>query len=340
MIVVGACGGSPEDLSDVATASVAPPASAEGTSASTSTAGPTTTSDIVATDPATSVESAAPASTTPPTPAQLVSIDLAQPSRVLELAVIASYPQVAVSSGSAYWVTPASDGRIAVFESASSVVRFLDATTGLETARSATDVPPESVGGFLVGPDDVLYINQFGDGSGPSLVAYGRRDARYVDLGPRGPGVGDQRLVLGKTGLAAMGGMVEPLLAYVGADGLPNGATVSVNDLRDFQISDQLVGLARGALAWNVQYSSNECLTSGGGAALCVDVQFGPLDSLVLTDLATLSGSTRPTKLTLLSEAGAFSWDTDWSYVGSVGNKLLLVRDHDGTFEIGVFAVP
>lgn len=278
--------------------------------------------------------------TVPARPAQVVGIDLSQPSLVLELAVIASFPQVSLPNGPPYWVAPASDGRIAVLEASTSVVRFLDSTTGLETARSSTDIPPASVGGFLVGPDDVLYVNQVDDDGGPMLVAYGRRDARYVDLGPRAPGVGDQTLVLGVSGIAVMAGMTQPLLAYVGADGAPSGATVAVADLRDFQIHDLSVDLARGALAWTVQYATNQCLTTSGGGALCVNVQFGPGDAVVLADQVARPDAARPTKLTVLSANGAISWDTDWGYVGSVGQKLLLVRDHNGSFEIGVFAVP
>jgi hypothetical protein len=279
-------------------------------------------------------QQAAPPLLNPPTDAPVTVIDLSQPSPQLEPTIIARYPQAnGGSEGARYHVMAAGTDRVAVLDTAGNTVRFLDAATGAELAVHAVDRNPDIVRGpVFVGPDDVLYISSGVFSGPPGFAGYALTNDTYREVATAQHGVGDSVITLGAYGIT-VAGTDDPLMPYVGVDGVPSGATLDITAL-SWNLDRDTLRVRRGDSSWTVTYVANSCLASSGGSATCLLVQPGPGDSVVLTD-HPFNGTPLATRLTVLQTTPS-SWDTDWQMVGAVGNSLLLTRTTNEQIEIGI----
>ncbi|HEY0520511.1 MAG TPA: hypothetical protein VGC84_13535, partial [Ilumatobacteraceae bacterium] len=85
------------------------------------------------------------------------------------------------------YATIASGNRIVILDDVSGVIRFVDGATRMDITQYAIDVPTIGSQSFvsrdvLVGPDDIVYVNE-GDAAGKyAVVAYGRTGDSYVEV--------------------------------------------------------------------------------------------------------------------------------------------------------------
>ena len=216
---------------DRSTSATSPSTTSVPTASSTTAS--STTSELVA-ESTTVVATTAATPTTIPAP-RAVTIDLTATLPLLEPHQIASFPIVAPGDllPTAY-ATPAPDNRIAILDDVTGVLRFIDGTTRMDITQYGTPVPTigsaSFISGFVaVGPDDVLYVNEGSAGS-TTVAAYARTGDRYKEVARVANETGNTPLMLGRSGVVAMG-TSTPLMAYVGPDGQPSGATVDIDDL-------------------------------------------------------------------------------------------------------------
>jgi hypothetical protein len=310
----GGDGGTAETLPPVtSTSSTVPGASTPATTVAPSAGGGTTVA------PTTGVSTTS--TTVPPS----FTIDLAVPASAMTPAVLANFPIVdSGSSHPSYVVTTDHHKRIVVLDMVSADVSFADLTTGAWTTFPS-DVPVANWSGyFVLGPDDVIYMQMRDTGSG---VAYALHDGRYVEVGRYPTSVGDQVVVAARAGPAVIGDPTHPLTPYLGTDGAPSGATLADNDFGAGSISATHLALSRGARTWSVDVAHSSC-----NATLCTALGLGPADDAVLSNVL---GNGPSSRISWLSDK-LRSWDTDWSFVGPVDSGLIVVHLDGDQFAIGL----
>jgi hypothetical protein len=262
------------------------------------------------------------ASTTTTLPPPLV-IDLAVPAPTLAPQVLATFPIVDPNGARpSYVVTTDHHKRIVVLDMISADVSFADLATGAWTTYPS-DIPVANwTGYFLIGPDDVLYMQMLDTGSG---AAYALQDGRYVEVGHYPAGVGDQGVVAARTGPSVIG--AGPLTPYFGADGSLSGAVLPDNDFVLTNAPSNHLVMSRGTRSWDVEVAHSTC------ESMCNTLNFGPRDdALVFSQL----GTNRPTyRITWLSDT-VRSWNTDWSFAGPVDAGLIVVNSSGDQFEIAL----
>jgi hypothetical protein len=293
------------------------------------------TSITPGTDPTTSTST----STVLPT-SVTATIDLTAALPRLEPHQIVSYP--IEPPGDLFptaYATTAPNNRIALLNAATGVVRFIDGTTRMDITQYPTDVPTIGsqtfiAGNFLVGPDDVLYVDE-GGGDTPALVAYGRKGDRYVEIARIPSAIGDGVVMLGRTGVSALG-VPAPIMPYVGIDGQPSGATLHIDDLGFTSDAKDVYTLQRGGSTWTVTYvfPLDAGLPTSDGCVLCATAYLGPEKTAVLISKSPDTGGDLKTKLTVLSDQ-VTTYDTDWNYIGTLDGKMLFDRLDQDSIDLG-----
>ena len=325
------------------------------TGPSTDTNPPTTTAPV--TTAATTATTALPTTTTTALPTTVlpttvataapapVTIDLAAPVGRIVPAVIASFP--ISPPGDLFptaFATPAGPRRFAVLDDVTGQLRFVDAATAAVLATYSTPVPVIGdqifIGGLVaVGPDDVLYVEQSDSGGQGQLVAYAPRSGSYVEVArvadPASPAV---TLQLGRTGVVDSGSPGSPLLAYVGVDGKPSGAIVSESGYTLHAEGDHY-RVERDNRSWAVAFTlpPESGMPTPAVCPLCLPSAAGPHGSVVLFNHAPGPGGDVLTKLTVLSDT-ITTYDTDWSYVGVLGDAMLFSKLTQSVIEIGAYS--
>ena len=310
-------------------------------SAPTTDALPTTapTSSVPIAESTTVVPTSAATITTVPAPRD-VTIDLTATLPRLEPHQIASFPIVAPGDllPTAY-ATPAPDNRIAILDDVTGVLRFIDGTTRMDITQYGTPVPKIGsqtfISGFVaVGPDDVLYVNE-GSAGATSLAAYARTGDKYLEVGRVNNDTGNVPLMLGPTGVVAMG-TPAPLMPYVAADGQPSGATVDVDELATTAGPDNTYSVDRSGTIWNVRYvlPADTGLPPSDTCTLCASGHLGPQGTVVLTTKSPTVDGDLQTKLSVLSDQVA-TYDTDWDYIGVLNGQLLFDRLDQDSIDLG-----
>jgi hypothetical protein len=301
---------------------------------------PTPSTSIAPTSTSTSTSSTSTTSTTAPPVSLVATIDLTAALPRLEPHQILSTPIQPPGDlfPTAYAATAPND-RIALLDDVTGVVRFLDGTTRMDITQYPTDVPKIGSqtfisGDFFVGPDDVLYVNE-GGGDTPTLVAYGRVGDRYVEVARTPHGVGDGVLMLGRTGVSEVG-VTDPIMAYVGVNGQPSGATLGIDALSVTNDSKDVYTIQRGSSTWTVTYvfPPDAGLPPSDGCVLCASVSLGPGATAVLVNQSPDAGGDLKTKLTVLSDQ-VTTYDTDWHYVGVLDGKMLFDRLDQDSIDLG-----
>ena len=285
------------------------------------------------------VPTSAATATTVPVPRD-VTIDLTASLPRLEPHQIASFPIVAPGDllPTAY-ATPAPDNRIAILDDVTGVLRFIDGTTRMDITQYGTPVPKigsqSFISGFVaVGPDDVLYVNE-GSAGATSLAAYARTGDKYLEVGRVNNDTGNVPLMLGPTGVVAMG-TPTPLMPYVAADGQPSGATVDVDELATTAGPDNTYSVDRSGTIWNVRYvlPADTGLPPSDTCTLCASGHLGPQGTVVLTTKSPTVDGDLQTKLSVLSDQVA-TYDTDWDYIGVLNGQLLFDRLDQDSIDLG-----
>jgi hypothetical protein len=302
----------------------------------TDTPGAAATSDVpTATTPAST--SASPTSIAAP---RTVTIDLTATLPRLEPHQIASFPIVAPGDlfPTAY-ATPAPNNRIAILDDVTGVLRFIDGTTRMDITQYRTPVPTigsqSFISGFVgVGPDDVLYVNE-GSSGGTSLAAYARKGDTYDEVARVGNDNDNAALMLGPAGVVATG-VTLPVLAYVGTDGRPSGATLEVDALTTTAGPANTYSIDRSGTVWNVTYvlPADTGLPPSEKCSLCAVGALGPDRSVVLTTKSPTVDGDLQTKLSVLSDDAA-TYDTQWDYIGVLNGQLLFDRLDQDSIDIG-----
>jgi len=191
------------------------------------------------------------------------------------------------------------------------------------------------ISGFVaVGPDDVLYVNE-GSAGATSLAAYARTGDKYLEVGRVNNDTGNVPLMLGPTGVVAMG-TPAPLMPYVAADGQPSGATVDVDELATTAGPDNTYSVDRSGTIWNVRYvlPADTGLPPSETCTLCASGHLGPQGTVVLTTKSPTVDGDLQTKLSVLSDQVA-TYDTDWDYIGVLNGQLLFDRLDQDSIDLG-----
>lgn len=268
--------------------------------------------------------SLAPAATA--VPDQPGTIDVSGPD-LLDPVPGASYRRPAGGTGFVL-AAPAGD-RVLIVDTAVATASFLDAETFVTIAEwPIPDAAAWENRLLWVGPDDVIYHST----SGARVVAYAAVDGVYLEVASVAHGIGDSWIGLGRAGISTAEPATDPIMAYVGIDGLPSGATLNV-DPPAFTVDGTEVRIARGDRTWNLHATGGDCLPDGG--SVCIDVEPGPNGTVVLSH-------DRPGLLDRITVFGeqTTQWDTDWLYVGPLDESLLLIRHHDdGSVDLAVHSV-
>jgi hypothetical protein len=271
---------------------------------------------------------------------QDVTIDLTATLPRLEPHQIVSFPIVAPGDllPTAY-ATPAPDNRIAILNDVTGVIRFIDGTTRMDITQYGTPVPTigsqSFISGFVaVGPDDVLYVNE-GTADTTSLAAYARSGDKYKEVARVDNDTDNASLMLGSKGVVATGESA-PLMAYVGTDGQPSGATVDVDDLATTAGPDNTYSVDRAGRIWNVTYvlPADSGLPPSDTCTLCATGHIGPDGSVVLTTKSPTVDGDLQTKLSVLSDQVA-TYDTEWDYIGVLNGQLLFDRLDQDSIDLG-----
>lgn len=305
-------GGTAETLVPVTTTSA--------TSDSSSPASSTTSA--AATAPTTGAATTLAPTTTVPAP---LLIDLAVPAPAMTAQVFATFPIVDPGdSRPAYVVTTDHHKRVVVLDMISADVSFADLATGAWTSYPS-DVPVANWSGyFVLGPDDVIYVQMLDPNGG---VAYALHDGRYVEVARYPSGIGDQDVVAARTGPAVIGDPAHPLTPYLGTDGAPSGAALADTDIGLGNMSATHISLSRGARAWEVEVAHNPC-----DAIICTTLGLGPGEDALVS---IVLGKGPNYRLTWLSDK-LRSWDTDWHVAGPVDSGLVVFHTNGGQLEIGL----
>ena len=295
----------------------------------------------------TTTSSTAPApapTTTPPRTPLTATVDLTAAVERLEPRQIGSYP--IEPPGDLFptaYATTAPGNRIAVLDDVTGVVHFVDGSTGMDVAHYPTGVP--TIGSqsyiaqfFFVGPDDVLYVNE-GGADVPALVAYGRAGDSYDEVARVSHGIGDGQLMLGRTGVQAMG-VPDPIMPYVGIDGQPSGATLDVDELSLTSAEKDVYAVQRADRTWNVTYlfPIDAGLPPSDTCVLCASAYLGPRQTAVLINRSPTRDGDLTTKLTLLDDQ-ITTYDTDWDYIGTLDGAMLFDRLDQDSLDLGIVEI-
>lgn len=284
-----------------------------------------------------------PATTAPAAPIEVL-VDLTATVPRLEPHEIVSFPMPPLGDlHPAAFVATAPNNRIAILDDVTGVVRFIDGTTRMDTTQYPTAVP--TIGAqafvandFLVGPDDVLYVNE-NDGGSEALVALARTGDKYTEVAraPHDTGIGTLRL--GRSGVSAPGS-ADPIMPYVGVDGRPSGTVVEVDDLVVTSPTKDVYDVQRAGRSWVATYvfPPDSGLPPSQTCVLCASASLGPGDSVVLVNHAPGAGGDLQIKVTVLSDQAA-TFDTDWTYVGTLGDQMLFDRFDQDSLDLGTFQI-
>jgi hypothetical protein len=314
----------------------------------TETVSTTTPTETIATTPITSPTSSS--STATPTtlanPSPISStVDLTASVETLEPEQIATFPIAPPGDlfPTAYATTAPGD-RIAILDDVTGVVRFIDGTTRVDIAQFPTSIPTIGsqsfvAGYFFVGPDDVFYVNESGADGLPSMVAYARSGDTYGEVARVTHGIGDSTLTLGRSGVSVVG-VADPIMPYVGVDGLPSGATLDVDQLTVTSEIKDVYTVHRAGHTWSVTYviPTDAGLPDSDTCVLCPSAFLGPNSTVVLVNRSPTTGGDLQTKLTVLSDT-VVTYNTDWDYIGTINGKMLFDRLDQDSIDIGAVEI-
>jgi hypothetical protein len=304
----------------------------------------TATATTPATTATTTIPATTPATTAVAAPPQTVLIDLTAAVTSIEPHQIVSFPMPPPGDlhPTAY-VATAPNNRIAVLDDVTGVVRFIDGTTRMDITQYRADVPTIGAQAFIanyffVGPDDVLYVNE-SDGDTETVVAIARKGDSYVEVARAPHGNGDGTLRLGRRGVSALSA-ADPIMPYVGVDGRPSGATLDVDDLVLTSQPASAYTVQRAERTWAVTYvfPADVGLPPSDTCVLCASAYLGPGTNVVLVNRSPTSGGDLQTKLTVLSDQ-ITTYDTDWNYVGVLGDKLLFDHFDQDSLDLGTVEI-
>jgi hypothetical protein len=306
---------------------------------------PASTSTSASSPTSTSTSSPAPTSTTSVVDATPVTVDLEADAPQLEPTQILSYPIAPPGDlfPTAYATTAPGD-RIVVLDDVTGVVRFVDGTTLAELAQFPTDIPtigsPSFVfrGEILVGPDDVLYVDEGSGEPGTWIVAYVLRGDRYVEVARVEHPSDGSRVRMFRSGV---GFAPESLLMpYLGLDGEPSGATVDIDDVVVLHDRTDVYTVTRAGATWRVQYlyPPDSGLPDTDICILCASASLGPGESVVVLNQSPTPDGDLQRKVTVLSDT-VVTYNSDWDYVGPLGGKLLFARLDQDSIDIGTVEI-
>ncbi|MBK5333936.1 MAG: hypothetical protein JJD93_18315 [Ilumatobacteraceae bacterium] len=323
-------------------ATTVPAATSESTATTPTIATTTIATTTIA--PTTTPTTATPATYPTPQPTS-ATVDLAAAVETLEPEQIATFP--IAPPGDLFptaYATTTPDDRIAILDDVTGVVRFIDGTTRMDIAQYPTSIPTIGsqsfvAGYFLVGPDDVFYLNESGDDGFPSMVAYARSGDSYIEVARVSHGIGDSTLVLGRSGVS-VAGVADPIMPYVGVDGQPSGATLDLDQLNVTSETKDVYTVDRAGQTWNVTYvfPADAGLPTSDVCVLCPGAYLGPNSTVVLVVKSPTTDGDLQTKLTLLSDA-VVTYDTNWNYIGTLDGKMLFDRLDQDSIDIGTVEV-
>ncbi len=100
--------------------------------------------------------------------------------------------------------------------------------------------------------------------------------------------------------------------------------------------SQQTVTISDGATTRTLHYMRYDCLTTEGMG--CSTPTPGPNGTVVVTDyFGRNGGDPTPVQcITHLTDASANSWDIPRTYIGPLGDELLVRADRGGRFQIAI----
>lgn len=139
------------------------------------------------------------------------------------------------------------------------VIRFLDGTTGSEVAHYPTDLPTIGstsllAGSLVVGPQDVLYVNEVSAEPGIALVAYGLVDDSYVEIARVSRDAGTGALTLGRDGVTEAGSGTLIMPYVVAPDGSSSGLQLDVVEPSIKSDGGDAYTVRSGDRIWKVNY--------------------------------------------------------------------------------------
>jgi hypothetical protein len=273
-----------------------------------------------------------------------VTIDLAQPLPQLEPTQILSYPIAPPGDlfPTAYATTAPGD-RIVVLDDVIGIVRFIDGTTLTELAQYPTDIPTIGsqsyvvAGVVLVGPDDVLYVEEGSAEPNISIVAYGLSGDRYVELA-RAEHSSDAKVRLFRFGVGI--GPDPLLMPYLGADGRPSGATLDIDDLVVLHDSSDVYTVTRAEKTWKVTYvfPPDSGIPDSDVCVLCASASLGPGNTVVALNHSPTPDGDLLGVVTVLSDT-VVTYGSDWEYIGVLGGKMLFDRLDQDSIDIGTVEI-
>ena len=313
----------------------------------------TAATNPISTTPPTTTAVTTPAATTPPTtvaattaPATVTGVvDLSAATTRLDPHEIVSFPMPPPGDLlPAAYVAVAPNNRIAILNDITGVVRFIDGTTRMDITQYKTTVPTIGsqdfvANGFLVGPDDVLYVDESDASGSRAVVALARKGDSYTEVARAAHAADVGTLRLGRTGVVGVGSP-EPILAYVGADGQPSAATIDTDDVTLASPAKDAYTVQRGGDTWNVtyQFPSDAGLPPSDTCVLCPDAYLGVGSAVVLVNQSPAAGGDLQTKLTVLSDT-ITTYDVDWNFVGVLGDALLFDRFDQDSLDLGTVEI-
>lgn len=230
-----------------------------------------------------------------------------------------------------------------VLDDVTGIVRFVDGTTLTELAQYPTDIPTIGsqsfvvAGEILVGPDDVLYVEEGSAEPTISIVAYGLSGDRYVELS-RVEHAADARVRLFRSGVGL--GPDPLLMPYLGADGRPSGATMDIDDLVVLHDSSDVYTVTRANKSWKLTYlyPPDSGLPHSDICVLCASASLGPGRTVVALNHSPTPDGDLQGVITLLADT-VVTYDNDWQYIGALGGKLLFDRLDQDSIDIGTVEI-